>query len=365
MPRASIDDPKLPAQYSAAKRALAVAVKVEQAKHVHDVASTMAVYAYKAKDPDMAGDAAEIVARATRVIGEINDAEKRAGKQAKGTRGRIIGPGRGKKTVGPSATRRFDEESLFKRGVDKHLADRARRLFGMTEPAFEREVARVRRLAAAAAQGDREIVQAAKAERHAKARARRAERETAVAGKIAALPDKRYGVIYADPEWKFETYNDDSGKLEASADLHYTTSSLDEIKARDVPSISASDCVLFLWATVPMLPHALEVMGAWGFDYVSHLIWKKDKGGTGYWFRNWHELLLVGTRGSIPAPAQGSQWASVIEAPRGRHSEKPDRFYELIEEYYPNIPKIELNQRKARPGWDGWGFEAPLSEAAA
>jgi len=247
MPRAGMDDPKLPAQYSAAKRALAVAVKVEQAKHVHDVASTMAVYAYKAKDPDMAGDAAEIVARATRVIGEINDAEKKAGKQAKPT-------GRPSRNRVP---KRPDLPSLADRGVDKHLADRARRLFRMIEPAFEREVARVRRLAAAAAQGDREIVQAAKAERHAKARARRAERETAVAGKIAALPDKRYGVIYADPEWKFETYNDETGKLEASADLHYTTSSLDEIKARAVPSISASDCVLFLWATVPILPHAL------------------------------------------------------------------------------------------------------------
>ena len=186
-----------------------------------------------------------------------------------------------------------------------------------------------------------------------------------VAGKIAALPDKKYGVIYADPEWKFETYNDDSGKLEASADLHYTTSSLDEIKARDVPSISAPDCVLFLWATAPMIEAALEVMEAWGFEYKSQVIWKKDKGGTGYWFINWHELLLVGTRGSIPAPAQGSQWASVIEAPRGRHSEKPRYFYELIEDYYPNIPKIEMNARATRDGWDSWGFEAPATAEVA
>jgi N6-adenosine-specific RNA methylase IME4 len=347
---------QLPAEYSAAQRALAAAVKVEQAAHVRHLAEGMEVYAIKAKDGALAGDAAEIKIRATRKVGVLIRAEKAEGKLAKGARekGTKRGTTRGIQTPA----------SLVERGVDKNLAKRARSLETLPEGKFEREVVKVRRLASAAAEGDREIVLAAKAERHAKARARRAERETAVAGKIAALPDKKYGVIYADPEWKFKTYNEDSGKLEASADLHYTTSSLDDIKARDVPSICAPDCVLFLWATAPMIEAALDVMEAWGFEYKSQVVWKKDKGGTGYWFINWHELLLVGTRGNIPAPAQGSQWASVIEAPRGRHSEKPKTFYELIEDYYPNIPKIELNARAARAGWDAWGFEAPVSEAA-
>ena len=39
------------------------------------------------------------------------------------------------------------------------------------------------------------------------------------------------------------------------------------------------------------------------FEYKSHAVWLKNKVGTGYWFRNQHELLLVGTRGNIPAPA--------------------------------------------------------------
>jgi N6-adenosine-specific RNA methylase IME4 len=351
---------QLPAQYSAAQKALATAVKVEQAKHVRDVAAGLEVYAYKAKDGVMAGDAAEIKIRATRKIGEINDAEKQQGKQAKGARTK----GAKRKGLRGVLTTPRNEDSLEKRGVDKNLAKRARALWAMPDGKFEREVVKVRRMASAAAEGDREIVMAARAERHAKARTQRAERETAVAGKIAALPDKKYGVIYADPEWQWKAYSDDTGKREIAPDLHYTTSSLDEIKARDVPSISAPDCVLFLWATAPMIEAALQVMAAWGFTYKSQVIWKKDKGGTGYWFINWHELLLVGTRGNIPAPAQGSQWASVVEAPRGRHSEKPDRFYELIEEYYPSIQKIELNARTTRAGWDAWGFEAPESEAA-
>ena len=93
-----------------------------------------------------------------------------------------------------------------------------------------------------------------------------------------------------------------------------------------LPSIAADDCVLFLWATNPMLPQAMEVMAAWGFTYKSHITWPKDKVGPGYWTRNKHELLLIGTRGDPPAPAPGEQPGSWIEAPRGEHSEKPDMF---------------------------------------
>jgi len=185
---------------------------------------------------------------------------------------------------------------------------------------------------------------------------RRAERERALASKLLQLPAKRYGVILADPEWRFEPYSRKTG-MDRAADNHYPTSTLDVIKRRDVPSIAGKDCVLFLWATVPMLQQALDVMVAWGFTYKSHLAWIKDQIGTGYWSRNQHELLLIGTRGNLPAPAPGTQWSSVIHAPRGRHSEKPEVFHRVIETYFPNLPKIELNARKRRDGWDSWGNE--------
>jgi N6-adenosine-specific RNA methylase IME4 len=186
-------------------------------------------------------------------------------------------------------------------------------------------------------------------------RANRERREGDLAAKQLALPDKKYGVILADPEWRFEVYSE-KGML-AVADNHYPTSHLDDIKAREVASIAADDCVLFLWATVPMLPQALMVMSAWGFTYKSNFSWVKPRAGTGYWNRNRHELLLVGTRGNVPAPAPGTQWDSVIEAPTGRHSEKPEAAYDLIESYFPSLPKIELNARRSRHGWDAWGNE--------
>ncbi|MCR6672174.1 MT-A70 family methyltransferase [Devosia ginsengisoli] len=173
-----------------------------------------------------------------------------------------------------------------------------------------------------------------------------------------ALPEAKFGVILADPEWKFETYSEETG-MDRAADNHYPTSTLEAIKSRDVGSLAADACVLFLWATVPMLPQALDVMAAWGFEYKSHTAWRKDRAGTGYWFRNEHELLLVGTRGNVPAPAMGDQFGSVIDAPVGEHSAKPEKFYEIIEAYFPSLPKIELNARVARQGWVRWGYEAP------
>ena len=187
----------------------------------------------------------------------------------------------------------------------------------------------------------------------------RATRELTLGAKILALPQKKYGVIYADPEWRFEPWSRRTG-MDRAADNHYPTSCTEVIAARDVPLIAHDHSVLFLWATVPMLPHALVVMETWGFDYRSHIIWRKDKTGTGYWARNLHELFLIGVSGThVPAPAPGQNWPSVIDAPVGRHSEKPPIFLEMIEELYPTLPKIELNARSARPGWDLWGNEVP------
>jgi N6-adenosine-specific RNA methylase IME4 len=197
----------------------------------------------------------------------------------------------------------------------------------------------------------REITQGDKKER-------RSKREAVLAEKITALPDKRFGVIVADPEWRFEPWSRETG-MDRAADNHYPTTLTELIAARDVASIAAEDCVLFLWATVPMLPHALLVMSAWGFDYRSNFTWWKDRIGTGYWNRNRHEHLLVGVRGDVPAPAPGTQWPSAFEAPVGEHSAKPAAFLQMIEEYFPSLPKIELNRRGAsRPGWEAWGQEA-------
>lgn len=197
---------------------------------------------------------------------------------------------------------------------------------------------------------------------------KRASREAQLAERQRALPQKKYGVIVADPEWRFEPYSRDTG-MDRAPDNHYPTSDTLDIIARPVGAIAADDAVLWLWATAPMLQQALAVMKGWGFDYKSHIIWRKLRPGAargaGYWFTGEHELLLVGTRGSLPAPAT-ALCGSVIDAPVGEHSAKPEEFLALIERAFPNLPKIELNRRGSpRPGWDAWGNEAETPEGAS
>ncbi len=176
------------------------------------------------------------------------------------------------------------------------------------------------------------------------------------------FPSGPYGVIYADPPWKFNVWSEQG--LDRAAENHYPVMDVDSIRSLGPFLPAAGDCVLFLWATAPMLVAALQVMASWGFDYKSSCVWHKNVAGTGYWNRSRHELLLVGTRGNVPAPAQGTQWSSVLEAPIGKHSEKPNCFHAMIEEYFPHLPKIELFARRARPNWDSWGLDAPQAEAA-
>jgi len=80
--------------------------------------------------------------------------------------------------------------------------------------------------------------------------------------------------------------------------------SLNQMKALPVSQLVAPNCALVLWATWPMLPHALEVLGAWGFTYQTGGAWAKQSKtgqkwafGTGYILRSSCEPFLVGTTG--------------------------------------------------------------------
>lgn len=179
------------------------------------------------------------------------------------------------------------------------------------------------------------------------------------------LPDggrRRYPVLLADPPWQY-----DAGALPVTASggvrYQYPTMADAEIEGLPVDKLAAPAAVLYLWATAPKLESALSVMRAWGFDYRSSAVWLKQTAGgdlhkgTGYWFRGQHELLLVGKRGSFPAPHFGTAPLSVIEAERGAHSEKPAAVYALIESLWPDLDRIELFARETRDGWEAWGNE--------
>jgi len=203
----------------------------------------------------------------------------------------------------------------------------------------------------------REPLSRAEMTRRATAKRREAQQQQRRdASSVEALPEGKFSLILADPPWQYE--NAPVGDPRRSAEAHYPTMSLDEICGLQVGDIAAEDSALFLWATNPMLPEALKVMDAWGFRYRTNMAWVKDRQGTGYWFRGRHELLLLGVRGRFPTPLKTQVPDSVLQAPRGKHSQKPAEVAEMLERIFPHAAKLELFCRAPRDGWAVWGNES-------
>ena len=341
--------------YDQARALLAKAKAVDEVKTILDKTAALKEYARRAADRSLEIDATEIRFFAERRMGEMLIAQKETVGFNVGTRGQL----KGKNPASGEAEKEAPDDqrpTLADVGISSKLSSHAQKMAAVPEGEFQARVDAWRDEMAAGQ--TRVTMDLMKIGEEAQKKERRETRERVLGGIQLALPDKKFGVIVSDPEWRFEPYSRDTG-MDRAADNHYSTSTTDVIAARPVADIAAPDCVLFLWATVPMLPDALRVMDAWGFEYKSSFVWVKDRLGTGYWNRNQHELLLIGTRGNPPAPAPGTRERSVIEAPVGAHSEKPDIVLEYIEGWYPTLPKIELNARRARAGWTAWGLEAP------
>lgn len=173
--------------------------------------------------------------------------------------------------------------------------------------------------------------------------------------------DKKYSVIYADPPWSFATYSD-KGKGR-SAEQHYPTMNIEEIKALPVKELADTDCALFLWVTFPRLKEGIEVLEAWGFTYktVAFTWIKQNKKsdslfwGMGYWTRSNAEICLLGIRGH--PKREGKNVHQVIMSHIEKHSKKPQEARDRIERLMGAVPKIELFARQKTDGFDVWGNE--------
>lgn len=138
------------------------------------------------------------------------------------------------------------------------------------------------------------------------------------------FPEKKYSVIYADPPWNYA-----AGGKTRNVERHYRTMKPEYIYSLPVQDIAEDDCLLFLWATFPNLDVALETIRRWGFQYkTAAFVWVKRNRkspswfwGLGNWTRANAEICLLATKGK-PKRASASVH-SIIDAPIGRHSEKP------------------------------------------
>lgn len=200
------------------------------------------------------------------------------------------------------------------------------------------------------------------------------------------VPAKTYGVVYADPPWRFRAYAPPKpdAKNRRDTERHYPTMTIADIKALDVKRVASRNCWLVMWTSWPFLPQALEVMSTWGFRYSSSFkVWVKTKRslspdrvfltlpqpyapndfhtGTGYTTRKNIEFCLLGRRGSPKRLAKNVH--ELLVAPVREHSRKPDGMHPEIARFAAG-PYLEMFARCEIEGWDHFGnqvdrFEAP------
>ena len=189
--------------------------------------------------------------------------------------------------------------------------------------------------------------------------------------------DNTYSIVYADPPWHYRR-TIGNGVLKRKAQDVYETMTMDDIKrlGYHVNRISRDNSALLMWATMPNLPQALDVMKAWGFKYKTcWATWVKTNAagdkpffGVGYYTRSNAELCLLGVKGRIATFKKlvedevrtdnpSAMSSVVIERPR-QHSRKPASVRDMIVTFFGNVPRIELFARESSEGWSVLGNQS-------
>lgn len=176
---------------------------------------------------------------------------------------------------------------------------------------------------------------------------------------FAGLNFMGYGLIYADPPWRFQNYSE-AGE-EKNPVAHYDCMDYTDLADLPVRDLAAKDCWLVMWATAPLLDLGIELLGDWGFDFITAGAWAKESKtgssvafGTGYVRRSAAEFYLIGKHGEPRLKDGAASIRNLIWSPIREHSRKPDEMIAEIEASFDG-PYVELFSRQRRPGWASWG----------
>lgn len=199
-----------------------------------------------------------------------------------------------------------------------------------------------------------------------------------------AQTNQQFSFVYADPPWAEAVNNAPYPTMPTGKDgdvpnedgTYPTIWSM----AGDIKKLAAKDSVLWLWTTSSLLQNGMRIMEAWGFKYVTMIVWAKHRSNTTKGaVRPKHELILVGKmrcedntelgedqdivlvgKHGTGLGAPKNRIESVIELPVQKlvHSQKPEEFAEAAGKLYPTQAKLELFARRQRTGWTTWGNQS-------
>jgi len=294
---------------------LAEVHRIDDAKNLMDTASAAKHYAQKHKlGKEAVGYAKEIEIRAEILLGEFlaKMRKNKGGEPLKYLEGRGINP-----------------TTLTEIGINYNLSSEAQRLALLPEKEKEK------------------IVKGKKSKQSTLREQKRQDDEIAIKNKTFPVITGKFKTILIDPPWDYGNLS-----LAGRGYPEYAPMSLEKLRELNIDQYAENNSHLYLWCTNNFLYEALKLGEIWGFSYKTVLTWVKPSIGLGSYFRNNTEQLLFFVKGQLSTRTANTP--THFAATRGKHSEKPEISYKIIEKNsYPSF--LELFSRKERKNWTVWG----------
>ncbi len=167
-----------------------------------------------------------------------------------------------------------------------------------------------------------------------------------------------YDVVVIDPPWPVEKIERDTRPNQVGLD--YPVMSIEQISSTVGDMLqkhAAADCHIFLWSTHRYLPDALTLLKGWGLTYACCFTWKKNGG---FQIVGWpqfnSEFCLCARKGS-PRFVDTKQFFTAFDAPRSKHSEKPEEFYSVLRRVTGGR-RLDMFNRREIEGFSTWGNQS-------
>ena len=170
----------------------------------------------------------------------------------------------------------------------------------------------------------------------------------------------KYRTICVDPPWRYDDNLTMDHAIQRGAATNYDVMTVAKIAEIPVGAWAESDAHLYIWTTNAFMVEAHELAKAWGFEQKTILTWCKTQISMGHYYRNSTEHVLFCVRGRLSVQRHDVPTHFVM--PRGRHSAKPEGFYDMVETMSPG-PYLDVFARRQRLGWETYGLECFTPES--
>jgi N6-adenosine-specific RNA methylase IME4 len=125
-----------------------------------------------------------------------------------------------------------------------------------------------------------------------------------------------------------------------------------EFIEQSLRDFTASDHIAFVWVTSKKSMDGRAYMSSLGYQVRGSFMWVRPKWKPGSSEKT-VEFLLICSKGKIPALSDEymNRVESAFTGTVSHKSEKPQDTYELLENEFPNLRKLQLYGWTRRPGW--------------